>query len=116
MGVPRDAAAKARMVYSTAKGSLSDALAGARISVARRLEWDSADFDEFRASPAAFLRQQMQSGIVAGGGGGSGRGRAVTPAAAKAKTNVAHPIYSLMSGPDVKRGGKKIVIPPRGAY
>ena len=116
MGVPDKSAPKLRMVYSTAKANVSDALAAAGVTLSKKLEWDSADFKEFAAAPVAFLKQQTAPSARFAGGGGGGGGRRVTPAASKAKTNQAHPIYSLMSGDDApKRGGKKIVIPPRSA-
>eukprot|EP00019_Armaparvus_languidus_P000842 CAMPEP_0168602246 /NCGR_PEP_ID=MMETSP0420-20121227/13950_1 /TAXON_ID=498008 /ORGANISM="Pessonella sp." /LENGTH=346 /DNA_ID=CAMNT_0008640861 /DNA_START=53 /DNA_END=1090 /DNA_ORIENTATION=+ len=53
MGVPDKSAPKLRMVYSTAKANVSDALAAAGVTLSKKLEWDSADFKEFAAAPVA---------------------------------------------------------------
>jgi hypothetical protein len=110
MLVPNDSPRKLRMVYSTAKQSVSDALAAVPgVRVQGKLEWDSDDLVELAKAPAQFLKSCTAAAPRASAG-------APARAAAASSTGnmAAHPVYGQM-GP-TSRSGKKIVLPPRGAW
>jgi hypothetical protein len=112
MLVPNDSPRKLRMVYSTAKQSVSDALAAVPgVRVQGKLEWDSDDLVELAKAPGQFLKSCTAPAPRASSGAPV---RTNAAAASSAGNMAAHPVYGQM-GP-TSRSGKKIVLPPRGAW